>query len=87
MPHVLEQARRLSVLTFVVLMLSAAAASAQAIVPQRDCQTLLKCQYAKGASFRGCISTYSCKTCRLVPGRCDLAGARNCLRMNCGWGA
>lgn len=78
---------RLIGLATVALLVVSSAASAQAINPQRDCQTLVKCQYARGASFRGCISSYSCKSCRMVPGRCAVAGNRTCQRMVCGWGA
>lgn len=60
-------------------------ASAQVLNPQRDCHTLLKCNYAKGGSFRGCISTYSCKSCRLVPVSCSAPGASSCRKIKCSW--
>lgn len=61
-------------------------ASAQAFDATRDCQTILKCNYARGGSFRGCISAYTCKTCRFVPARCAVSGERRCHKMQCGWG-
>jgi hypothetical protein len=71
-----------------MLLVPALPASAQTAAPQRDCQTLVKCQFSRGASFRGCISSYSCRQCRFVPGRCTgVADRRSCSRLVCGWGA
>lgn len=54
--------------------------------PQRDCQTLRTCNFTKGGSFRGCISTYSCKVCRFEPGKCSVgATAGACFRQVCAW--
>ena len=60
-----------------------------AINPQRDCQTVLTCNYAKGGSYRGCLSSYSCRTCRFVTARCSIAGGgrKVCRELRCGWGA
>jgi hypothetical protein len=65
-----------------------AAAQSPGINPGRDCQTLLTCQYSKGGVYRGCLSSYSCRVCRLVPaGPCGMGpGARVCHRMVCTWG-
>jgi hypothetical protein len=71
-------------LAFVALV---GAVSAQALNQQRDCMTILKCNYVQGGSFRGCISSYSCKTCRMVPAKCTVRGERTCQKVTCGWGA
>lgn len=58
------------------------------INPGRDCQTIRTCNFSRGGSFRGCISSYSCRTCELVPQRCSIgAVSRNCRQMRCTWGA
>ncbi len=54
----------------------------------RDCQTVRTCQFARGGSFRGCISTYTCRTCRFVNSRCSIGTARGtCRELRCSWGA
>ena len=57
--------------------------------PQRDCQTILTCRYAKGGSYRGCVSSYSCRSCSFVASNCSIAGSRRkvCRRLKCDWGA
>lgn len=58
------------------------------INPQRDCQTVVQCRFTKGGSYRGCISAYSCRVCRLVADRCAVGVARRtCQRLRCSWGA
>ena len=80
----------------VLLAASAVAAMAQQgpgglINPQRDCQTLTTCNFAKGGSFRGCLSSYSCRVCKLVAARCSIPGPgpkqKICREMRCTWGA
>jgi len=89
--------RRLPVLsTLLVLLLATATfgtpALAQAgpgglINPQRDCQTILTCNFRRGGSFRGCVSSYSCRVCRFVPASCRGMGRRKkCRRLRCTWG-
>jgi hypothetical protein len=57
-----------------------------AINPGRDCHTILTCQFKKGGSWRGCLSSYSCRTCRLVTANCTIGGkGRVCQRVTCGW--
>ncbi len=58
------------------------------INPNRDCQTIVTCNYRKGGSYRGCLSSYSCRVCRFVSARCSIAGSSNriCQRMRCTWG-
>ena len=57
------------------------------INPGRDCQTIRQCRFERGGSFRGCISAYTCRVCRLVEARCNIGGrSQNCREMQCGWG-
>jgi hypothetical protein len=64
-----------------------AAAQPPGTNPGRDCQTLLTCRYTKGGIYRGCLSSYSCRVCRMVPAPCTIGpGARVCHRMECTWG-
>jgi hypothetical protein len=53
---------------------------------QKDCQTIRTCNFARGAAVRGCLSSYSCRSCRFVP-RCQtIAGKRVCdQQAQCGW--
>lgn len=76
-----------------VAMLGAAGVSAQQgpgglVNPQRDCQTILTCNFKRGGSYRGCLSSYSCRSCRFVPARCSVGNRRGvCQQVRCGWGA
>ena len=55
--------------------------------PQRDCQTIRTCRFERGGSFRGCLSSYTCRVCRLVKASCQIGGRReNCQEMRCTWG-
>ncbi len=58
-----------------------------AINPNRDCQTLLTCNYAKGGRFRGCVSSYSCRRCSFVAARCVIGGGQRqvCRQLRCEW--
>ena len=64
-------------------------AGAQVLNGQRDCKTLLTCNYSKTGSFRGCLSSYSCRSCRFVPATCTgtRPGETSCSRLRCSWGA
>lgn len=54
----------------------------------RNCQTLRTCQFGKGGSFRGCVSSYSCRACRFVPAKCSVGSvSAKCQRQVCDWGA
>jgi hypothetical protein len=55
--------------------------------PQRDCQTVLTCRFGKGGSYRGCLSSYSCRTCSFVTANCKIAGRRAqiCQKLRCSW--
>ncbi len=58
-----------------------------AINPGRDCQTIVTCQFRKGGSYRGCLSSYSCRVCRYVPSSCVISGTRRrCYKSVCTWG-
>lgn len=65
-------------------------ASAQQILPtpnpDRDCQTVRTCNFSRTSSVRGCLSSYSCRTCKLVRTRCNLAGRTYCQQLVCSWG-
>jgi hypothetical protein len=54
------------------------------INPQRDCQTIRTCNFRRNGSYRGCLSSYSCRVCRFVRVACG--GGRTCAVMRCGWG-
>jgi len=57
------------------------------INPQRDCQTIRTCNFGRGGSFRGCVSSYSCRVCRFVPTSCRGVGRRKtCRKLRCIWG-
>ncbi|MGQ0456892.1 MAG: hypothetical protein ACT4OU_07505 [Hyphomicrobium sp.] len=60
-----------------------------AINPQRDCQTVVTCNFKRSGSYRGCVSSYSCRVCSFVPARCSIGGRRGktCRELRCGWGA
>lgn len=32
----------------------------------KDCHVVLTCNFRRGASVRGCLSSYSCRQCQLV---------------------
>ena len=56
--------------------------------PQRHCQTITTCRFERGGSYRGCVSSYSCRVCTPVMSRCAIAGKRGtCSELRCGWGA
>lgn len=57
------------------------------INPQKDCHTITTCNFARGGRYRGCVSSYSCRTCRFVTASCRIAGkSGTCRRLRCGWG-
>jgi hypothetical protein len=70
-----------------VLTPSETAAQPPGFNPNKDCQTLLTCRYTRGGVYRGCLSSYSCRVCRLVTVRCRMdPGARVCRQLRCTWG-
>lgn len=58
------------------------------INPGRDCQTITTCRFTKGGSYRGCLSSYSCRVCKYVPVPCKIAGdkGKTCRTSVCTWG-
>lgn len=52
----------------------------------RDCQTVRVCNFARNATVRGCLSSYTCRRCRLVAARCKNGLGRVCQEMICSWG-
>lgn len=52
----------------------------------RDCQVVRTCNFSRTGSYRGCLSSYTCRTCRLVRTRCSIAGRTYCEEFVCGWG-
>lgn len=58
------------------------------INPGRDCQSITTCRFTRGGSYRGCLSSYSCRVCRFERARCSIAGSRGktCHRVRCTWG-
>lgn len=72
----------------VVTVIPGPAGAAQQDVPggTRDCQTVRTCNFSKYGRVRGCLSSYTCRTCRLVASRCDIGGYRTCQKMVCSWG-
>ncbi len=54
----------------------------------RRCHTIRTCQFARGGSYRGCLSSYNCRRCQLVRARCQIGNRRGtCRRMRCYWGS
>jgi len=66
------------------------AQQAVGIDPGRDCQTIRTCNYSRGGTFRGCLSSYTCRVCRTQRVRCtasDIASGRTrCTEFVCTWG-
>jgi hypothetical protein len=52
----------------------------------RNCQTVRTCNFSRHGEVRGCLSSYTCRTCRTVRARCNIAGNRYCQQLVCGWG-
>ncbi len=68
---------------------AAGAQQATGVNPTRDCQVLRTCNFARNGAFRGCLSSYTCRTCRLVKARCSIGptgGRGRCEEMVCSWG-
>lgn len=64
-----------------------AAAQPAGLDPGRDCQTIRTCNFSRNGTYRGCLSSYSCRTCRFVKSNCTVDGTRRvCQRIRCTWG-
>ena len=79
-------------LAFALALLGGMASAAAQTVPGpanngRDCQTVRTCNFARGAEVRGCLSSYTCRTCRIVPSTCISGSAQGaCQKLRCSWG-
>ena len=75
-----------------LLLLPAGMASAQQIQEPpgnvKDCQTVRTCNFARGAQVRGCLSSFSCRTCRFVPAGTRIENGRRVQNqvIRCGFG-
>ncbi len=81
----------MTVLAFATVLLAGAAvptiAQQPGVNPQRDCQTVRTCNFARNGAVRGCLSSYTCRTCRFVPTRCSIGASTGpCRRLVCTWG-
>lgn len=77
----------IAVMTVVAAISIVTEASAQQTPQGRDCQTVRTCNFTRTGAVRGCLSSYTCRTCRLVPTRCDVGGvAATCRAVRCSWG-
>jgi hypothetical protein len=54
----------------------------------RDCQTVRTCNFSRTGAVRGCLSSYSCRTCRPVSVKCQIPGVPGgkCKELRCDWG-
>ena len=53
----------------------------------RDCKTVRTCNFDRNAEVRGCLSSYSCRTCEPVATRCRIGNATGtCRQFRCSWG-
>ena len=60
---------------------------AQVFDPQRNCQTVRSCRFERGGSFRGCVSSFSCRTCSFEAAKCTIGGSTGpCRKQVCRWG-
>ena len=75
-----------AVLGLMALAAPASVRAQSAGASQRDCQTVRTCNFSRTSAVRGCLSSYTCRTCKTVRSRCDVGGARMCERFVCGWG-
>jgi hypothetical protein len=74
-------------LSAAMVVVTAGDSLAQSVNPGRDCQTITTCQFQKGGSYRGCLSSYSCRYCRFVASTCLISGVRKrCHKSVCTWG-
>jgi hypothetical protein len=93
----LRQVVQRALMSAAVIALSAATgaqAQVQAVAPGidagRDCQTIRRCNFTKTGTFRGCISAYSCRTCKIDRANCTFdagAGRKVCNTLSCSWGS
>lgn len=56
------------------------------INPSRDCQIVRSCNFSRHGEVRGCLSSYTCRTCKLVAARCTVGNRTKCREFVCSWG-
>lgn len=72
---------------WLVALAPAAMAQSPGLYGGRDCKTLLTCNFRANGAVRGCLSSYSCRVCKLMPAPCQVTGGeRRCHAMRCSWG-
>ncbi len=53
----------------------------------RDCQTVRTCNFARSAEVRGCLSSYTCRTCKFIQSNCRVGSTQGpCQKLSCTWG-
>jgi hypothetical protein len=54
----------------------------------RDCRVIRTCNFERTGAVRGCLSSYTCRTCKLITSRCQIGNApsNTCQRFSCSWG-
>ncbi len=72
----------------IVLPIAAGAQTMPGTNPQgRDCKTIRTCNFDRNAAVRGCLSSYSCRTCEPVITRCRIGNTPGtCRQFRCNWG-
>ena len=65
---------------------SVQASAQQALNLERDCKVLRTCNFTRNGQPRGCLSSYTCRTCKMVPVKCNIGGRTKCQEFICSWG-
>jgi hypothetical protein len=87
MPTLRTSMLALAACSLVALAVDTARAQPAGLNAGRDCQVVRSCNFGRGGAYRGCLSAYTCRVCRLVSARCFVDGtSRVCQRMRCSWG-
>ena len=68
------------------LQFGAFAVAQQALNLERDCKVLRTCNFTRNGQPRGCLSSYTCRTCKMVPVKCNIGGRTKCQEFVCSWG-
>ncbi len=53
---------------------------------ERDCKVLRTCNFTRNGQPRGCLSSYTCRTCKMVTVKCNIGGLTKCQEFVCSWG-
>ncbi len=68
-------------------MLAAGVGAKTVLAAQPDCQTVVTCRYTKGGTYRGCLSSYTCRRCTFIAARCQVGNTTGaCRKVRCTWG-